>query len=163
VAEAGDVDGAIHDLRREIITRGPAAGRSHALARLMMKKGNWIDARKLLLEAEDLSDGRLCCRGDMAVVLRNLGRTEDAIAYIEPLVNSPSAGIEDFCVSCHLLIDLDRLDAARDRIAKAEAMFEKLVSSSPSLARRQRPLLDDCRDRLEARLAPKKIVGLEEL
>jgi hypothetical protein len=162
-AESGDVDGAISDLRREISARGRSPERLQALARILVLKGNWIDARKLLLEAEDVSGDLLAYRGDMAVVLRNLGRTADALAVIEPLVNSPAATLESVCISCGLLIDLRRVDEARDRVAKAEAMFKKITSRSPSDARELRPVLDGYRELLEKKLAERDSGGGEEL
>jgi hypothetical protein len=162
-ADAGDAEGAIRDLRQAINTRGSSPDRSHALARLLMRKENWIDARKLLLEAEDLSSDRLRYRGDMAVILRNLGRPEDALALLEPVVNHKGARIEDLCTSCDLFMDLDQLEAARDRIVQAEAAFKKLATTSPYEARHRRPMIDVCRERLERKLTSKKPLELDEL
>jgi hypothetical protein len=139
-ANAGDVDGAIAELRAAMRRglsdddtstsgnpyaapsrpRRGAAVRANTLGLLHFLREEWPQAYESFVDAEKLGAGRAVARGNQALALWKMGRLDEA----EPIlaeVCSLVPGVPTFALNHgFVLADLGRLDEARARLVEAE-------------------------------------------
>jgi tetratricopeptide (TPR) repeat protein len=147
-ANAGDLDGAIAELRRQIESKGLSAARANALGCLLTLKEDWHEARRMFDEAESRGMSPNLLRANRAVALWKSGNPEAALPLLaEAALNSPN----DINVRCHLclvLADLGRIDDSRAQLKSIEDLHKK-QHTVPAAARQSlEKHIQTCRDRL---------------
>jgi tetratricopeptide (TPR) repeat protein len=146
-ANAGDPDTAIAWIQAAIQKRR-TADRVNLLACLYIAKKQFLEAHDLLLEAQKLGLDQTLFQSNLALTHKGLGRFEEALALLELQVHRPKAMLNEVCLYCELLIELKRFEAARDQLARAEALYQETAQQSPAFVKEARLRLDACRDQL---------------
>jgi hypothetical protein len=146
-ANAGDPDTAIGWMLAAI-QKKRTADRLNVLACLYLTKKQFVEAHDLLIEAQKLGLDQKVFQSNLALTHKGLGRTEEALALLELQVHRPKAMFNEVCLYCELLIELKRFEAARDQLARAEALYQETAQQTPAFAKEARLRLDACRDQL---------------
>jgi hypothetical protein len=161
-ANAGDLDGAIAELRRQIETKGLSAARANGLGCLLTLKEDWNEARRMFDEAESRGMSPKLLRANRGVSLWKSGDPEAALPLLtEAAVDNPW-DINLRCHICLILADLGRIDEAGAQLQSIEE-FHKKQNTVPADARRSlEKHIQACRDRLAGK--PKSdVAALDEL
>jgi hypothetical protein len=155
LAREGDRDAAIA-LLTEAMDVKPTAYRANNLASLLINKKDWPGAYKRLLQAQELGLPGWIAESNLCVVLRDLGRFNEALDLIGPQALKPRASFAQVCNYCQALIDAGRLDDAWDQIGRAETMLARNQVGVYGAGHQLREALDRCRTRYEERAGLKK-------
>jgi tetratricopeptide (TPR) repeat protein len=154
LADDGDVDGAIADLRELIEIKGPTQNRVNALAILLLNHNRFNEAAAFFRKAEELGELKGVCRLNLGVALLKGGKPGEAIPVIEEAVRvGPQIPVMKCIANLHMthaLADLDRWEEARSH-------FEIALTTASTLRKSQRDSLAieiaRLRERLDARLS----------
>jgi hypothetical protein len=163
LANAGDKDGALFDLKASMEGRKPSAIRTNAVGALHAVRDEWTEAYKAFLEAEAIGGHQAIYVGNQGIALTKLGRlSEGETLLAEACAMDPNSAILA-CMYGEVLTELGRLDEAGQQLAKAKKAYKTTLMFPPSA---KKPLLEEIeklRQKLEAAQAPEKDLGLEEL
>jgi Flp pilus assembly protein TadD len=163
-AAAGDLDGAIENLREQIEAL-PTQNRVNALGILLFQRNQWDEAAALFRKAEELGEHKGVCRMNLGLALLQAGKPEEALPVLQEASRTgPQNPVMECMVSLHTanaLAELGRWDEAR-------AHWHTSQTAGRSLAKAHREAfgkeLEKCRLKLEEGLPAKpKLEGLEEL
>ena len=159
--KAGDLDGAVREVREAISANGPSIARWNALAEILMIQERWSEALKVSLDIEDRRRLHSQNRHRKALALWKLGLPEVALSEFHR-ANTTAGRLADVCSHCQALIDLGLFDRAWDQLRRAEIMYGRGMISKAE-APHLREQIDACRARLAEHFADKKPNGFEEL
>jgi tetratricopeptide (TPR) repeat protein len=124
-ADAGDLDGAIANLREQIEDQGPTQGRLNALGLLLLRCECWDEAAALFRKAEELPGVMGVCRANLGLALLKGGKPEEALAVLQDVAHGlpqlPAVRCLIGLHSAEALAALGRLDEAREQFLGAEA------------------------------------------
>ena len=123
-ALAGDLDGAIEDLREQIEAKGPTQVRANALGLLLMHRKLWAEAAVLFRKAEEIGGSKGVCQANLGLALLKGGKPEEALPVLqEALRIGPQAPVMTCLVGLHTclaLADLGRWDEAHEQLRVAQ-------------------------------------------
>ncbi len=164
-ALAGDLDGAIEDLRKQIEDKGPTQVRANALGLLLMHRKLWDEAAALFRKAEEIGESKGMCQANLGLALLKGGKPAEALPVLQEALHiGPQAPVMTCLVGLHTclaLAELGRWDEAHEQLRVAEA-------AAGGLSKAQRTALDkefeQCRQKLAQQPGDKpKPEGLTEL
>ncbi len=164
-ALAGDLDGAIADLREQIEDKGPTQVRANALGLLLLQRECWAEAAALFRKATELGGSKAMCQANLGFALLKGGNPAEALPVLkEALYTAPPTPLISCVVSLHTclaLAELGRWDEAHEQFRIAEEAAGGLSKAqSAALAKK----FAQCRQELEQHLRDKpKPEGLAEL
>jgi len=164
-AAAGDLDGAIEDLREQIEDKGPTQGRVNVLGILLLQRNQWDEAAVLFRKAEELGGFKGVCRANLGAALLKGGKPEEALPVLQEAARIGSQVPGMAClVSLHTanaLAALGRWDEARAHWLASETAVRALPRAHRDAIGKD---LEQCRLKLEEGPYPiRKPEGLEEL
>jgi tetratricopeptide (TPR) repeat protein len=158
-ARAGDTEGAIAELRVAMEERkapearpdeGAAsnpyaaprpprrkrpATRENVMGLLHAMREEWPEAYRWFLEAEKVGGRQAHLLGSQGVALWKMGRPEEAVGLLEEACSLEPMSALHPCNLCLVMVDLGRIDEAREQLARAEANYKKHIVF-PASARR---------------------------
>ncbi len=164
-ALAGDLDGAIADLREQIEDKGPTQVRANALGLLLMQCERWAEAAAMFRKAGEIGGSKGVCQANLGLALLKGGKPAEALPVLEEALHiGPHAPVMTCLVclhSCLALVELGRWDEAHDQFRVAE-------EAAGGLSKAQRAALakesEQCRQKLGQQPRDKpKPEGLTEL
>jgi tetratricopeptide (TPR) repeat protein len=164
-ALAGDLEGAIADLREQIEAKGPTGARASALGLLLIQSERWAEAVPLFQKAEELGAVKGVCQANRGFALLKGGKPAEALPVLrQALDHGPHVPVMKCLVclhTCLALAELGRWDEAREQLRVAEfAVAEVNKSHAAALARE----FEQCRQKLEEEPRKKSTSdGLAEL
>jgi tetratricopeptide (TPR) repeat protein len=164
-AVAGDLDGAIEDLRELIEDKGPTQARASALGLLLMQHEHWAEAAALFRKAEEIGGSKGWCQANLGLALLKGGKPAEAIPVLqEALQIGPKVPVMTCVVCLHTCLALAELGRWDD----AHAQFRAAEEAAGGLRKAHRAAfakdLEQCRQRLEQQPQDKpKPEGLAEL
>jgi tetratricopeptide (TPR) repeat protein len=150
LAQAGDKDGALFELRAAMDGRKPSATLSNALGLVHFLREEWPEAYKAFLDAQSIGGKQASYVGNQGVALLKMGRLDEAAVLLveadrmapgQPLIAS-NYGL--------VLADLGRIEEAVAQLARVEKNLRSwitLVPGSRTLLLSEITLL---RERIEA-------------
>jgi hypothetical protein len=152
-ANAGDKGGAFADIKAEIAAKGLNGARANALGVLHYLREEWDEAAAMIDEAQRLGYNNVTCDMNRAMIRFRSGHPEDAL----PVLQAQYAQLPDDsvlgCNLCNVLMELGRLDEARNVLAEVERRRKNTIYLGTSGDAVNR-LIRECRERLEGK--PKK-------
>ncbi len=164
-ALAGDLDGAIEDLREQIEHKEPTLLRANALGLLLMQAERWAEAAAFYRKAEEFGIPKIACQANLGLALLNSGNPEEALRILQGALHiAPQVPVMTCFVSlntCLALSELGRWDEAHEQFRVAE-------EAAGGVNRENRAAiatgLEKCRQKLEQHPQDKpKPDGLAEL
>jgi Flp pilus assembly protein TadD len=158
-ARAGDAEGAILELRRQIEDRGPSGARSNALGCLLVSSKRWDEANRMFDEAERLGMDRALVLSNRGMAFLEMGDPEAALPLFEEAVRGRPDQIAFRCNLCRALGALGRIDEARTQLTLAEDIRKRTLVLAGRRAMSE--TIQECRDRL-ATLKPTDLRALDE-
>lgn len=161
-ANAGDLEGAIAELRRQIESKGLSAARANALGCLLTLKEEWNEARRMFDEAESRGMSPKLVRANRGVAVWKSGDPEAALPLLTEAALDNPWDLNRRCHLCRLLADLGRTDEARAQLQSIEDLHKK-QRTVPAAARQSvEKHIQACRDSLAGK--PKSdLAALDEL
>jgi tetratricopeptide (TPR) repeat protein len=166
LAQQGDVDGAIADLREQIEDKAPTQNRVNTLGTFLLKRERWDEAALLFRKAEQIGKAnRGVCRANLGFALLIGGKPAEAIPVLEEAARIGPQVLPMTCIiPLHIslaLADLKRWDEAEEQFRRAEDAFRGLRGTTRAMLNEK---LEKCRQCLEqhSREQPKP-EGLAEL
>ncbi len=164
-AQAGDLDGAIADLREQLEDKGPTQVRANALGLLLLQRERWAEAAALFRKATELGGSKAMCQANLGFALLNGGNPAEALPVLQEVLHiGPQTPLISCVVSLHsclALAELGRWDEAHEQFCVAE---EAAVGLSKAQMAALAKKFAQCRQELEQRLRDKpKPEGLAEL
>jgi tetratricopeptide (TPR) repeat protein len=147
-ANAGDLEGAISELGRQIEDKGPSAARANALGCLMMQRKDWDEANRLFDEAEQLGTDRRLIQNNRAVVLLESGNPAAALPLFEQAALAQPNELIFQCNICRALAELGRFDEASGRLDRVEQLGRKTYFPNSSHRQLIDKIIQECRDRI---------------
>jgi tetratricopeptide (TPR) repeat protein len=161
-ANAGDLDGAIAELRRQIESKGLSAARANALGCLLTLKEDWHEARRMFDEAESRGMSPALLRANRGVAAWRSGDPEAALPLLARAALDSPVDVNVRCHLCLILADLGRIDEARAQLQSIEELHKKQVTLPADARRSLEKQIEACRDRLAGK--PKTdLAALDEL
>ena len=164
-AQAGDLDGAIEDLREQIEDKGPTQVRVNALGLLMMHRERWAEAAALFRKAEEIGKSNGVCQANLGLALLKGGKPDEALPVLqEALLIGPQVPVMTCLVGLHSALALAELG----RWDEAHEQFRVALEAARGLRKAERAALEkefeQCRRKLEQQPRDKpKPEGLAEL
>jgi tetratricopeptide (TPR) repeat protein len=164
-AQAGDLDGAIEDLREQMEDKGPTQVRANAMGLLLLQGERWAEAAALFRKAAELGRSKAVCQANLGLALLNGGKPEEALpVFQEALHSAPQVPVMNCAVylhTCLALGELGRWDEAHDQFRLAEETADGLSKSHRAALAK---VFEKCRLKLEQHPPDKpKPEGLTEL
>jgi hypothetical protein len=163
-ANAGDVDGGILELRRQIEEKGPSAARSNALGCLFVTAKRWDEANRMFDEAEQLGMDRTLIQGNRGLVFLETGDPDSALPLLEEAARAGPRVIHQMVIRCNLcraLAELGRVEEARTQLRLAEESRKRTLVLSANDRRVLSETIQKCRDQLAA-LKPTDLRAVDE-
>ncbi len=164
-ADAGDVEGALADLRKQIEVKGLDHARATALGALLLRHDRWGEASVLFRRAEELGGVPASCRANLGLALLKGGKPDQALPLLQSASQSNLQAPAFTCVVClHTALAL----AALGRRGEALVHLLDAEAAAKALPRPQRDAIESdlqrCRRTLaEDTEAVAKPAPLEEL
>jgi tetratricopeptide (TPR) repeat protein len=164
-ALAGDLDGAIEDLREHIEDKGPTQVRVNALGLLMLQRERWAEAAALFRKAVEIGGSKGVCQANLGLALLKGGKPAEALPVLEEALHiGPQAPVMTCLVGLHTclaLAELGRWDEAHEQFRVAEEAAGGLSKAHSAALEKE---FDQCRRKFEQRFRDKpKPEGLAEL
>ena len=129
-ALAGDLDGAIDDLRKQIEDKGPTPIRLNALGVLLIQHECWAEAVATFRKTLELGELRGICLANLGLALLRDGGPEEALSVLEEALRTgPNVPVMRCVVSLHTclaLAALGRWEEAQEQFRSAEVSAEGL-------------------------------------
>ena len=150
-AQAGDLDGAIEDLREQLEDKGPTQVRANALGLLLLQRERWAEAAALFRKATELGGGsKAVCQANLGLALLKGGNPAEALPVLqEALRIVPQTPVMTCLISLHTclaLAELDRWDAAHEQFHVAEEAAAQVSKADRSALAKA---FEKCRQKLE--------------
>jgi predicted Zn-dependent protease len=161
-ANAGDAEGAILELRRQVEANGYSALRANALASLLVVNKRSDEAIRMLDEAEKLGVDRATILSNRGFILLESGNPEAAVSLLEEAARVSPDQIEVLCNLCRALAEVGRIEEARTQLRLAEDGRKRTFILGAEGRRLTSETLQKCRDQLAA-LKPTAFRELDEL
>ena len=164
-ALAGDLDGAIEDLREQIENKGPTQVRANALGLLLMQRERWAEAAAVFRKAEVVVRSNGVCQANLGLALLKGGKPAEALPVLEKASRiGPQAPVMTCLVCLHSCLALAELG----RWAEAHEQFRVAEEAAGGLSKAQMASLakefEQCLQKLERQPRDKpKPEGLTEL
>jgi Tetratricopeptide repeat len=164
-ALAGDLDGAIEDLRERIEDKGPTQVRANALGLLLMQRERWAEAAAVFRKAEAMGRSKGVCQANLGLALLKGGKPAEALPVLqEALHTGPQLPVMTCLVSLHACLALAELG----RWDEAHEQFQVALEAAGGVSKAQRAALakefEQCRQKFEQQPPDKpKPEGLAEL
>jgi tetratricopeptide (TPR) repeat protein len=151
LAQEGDVDGAIADLREQIEEKGPTQNRVNTLGTFLLKRERWDEAALMFRKAEQIGKANQgVCRANLGFALLSGGKPAEAIPVLEEAARiGPKVLLMTCIVPVHLslaLADLKRWDEAEEQFRRAEDASRGLRGKARAMLNEK---LEKCRQKLE--------------
>jgi tetratricopeptide (TPR) repeat protein len=166
LAQEGDVDGAIADLREQIEEKGQTQSRVNTLGTFLLKRERWNEAALMFRKAEQIGKtNRGIYRANLGFALLSGGKPAEAIPVLE---EAARMGPQVLPMTCIIPLHLSLALADLKRWGEAEEQFRRAEDASSGLRGKARAMLNEklekCRQKLEqhSREQPKP-EGLAEL
>jgi tetratricopeptide (TPR) repeat protein len=163
-ANAGDLDGAIRELWRQIEEKGLSAARANGLGCLLINQKDWQGALKMLDEAERLGMSRTWVGANRGLALMKAGDAKAALPLLEEAVQGDPNGIVCRCNLCFVLAELGRSEEARVQLSRIEQMRKqqaRMLAFTSAAMMQIDQTIEKCRERLAGE--PKDdLAGLDE-
>ena len=164
-ALAGDLDGAIEDLREQIEDKGPTQVRANALGVLMMQRERWAEAAALFRKAQEIGKSSGVCQANLGLALLKGGKPAEALPVLQEALHiGPQAPVMTCLVGLHTclaLAELGRWDEAHEQFRVAEEAAGGLSKAQSTAIDKE---FEQCRQKLEQQPRDKpKPEGLAEL
>jgi tetratricopeptide (TPR) repeat protein len=164
-AQAGDLDGAIEDLREQMEDKGPTQVRANAMGLLLLQGERWAEAAALFRKAAEFGKSKAVCQANLGLALLNGGKPEEALPVLqEALHSAPQVPVMTCAVylhTCLALGELGRWDEAHEQFRLAEETADGLSKSHRAALGK---VFEKCRQKLEQQPRDKpKPEGLTEL
>jgi tetratricopeptide (TPR) repeat protein len=147
-AEAGDVEGAIVDLREEIAERGASVDRLNSLGVFLVSAQKYQEAYQALVEAERLGSRTSLLLSNQGIALRKLGRAEEARAVLAEACALEPKNVLAGCNHCFVLADLGKAEEASAELRRVEQVARTSRAFLPSVRRGWDQAIEECRTRL---------------
>jgi tetratricopeptide (TPR) repeat protein len=161
-ANAGDLDGAIAELRHQIETKGLSAARANGMGCLLSLKEDWHEARRMFDEAERRGMSPQLVRANRGVTLWKSGEPEAALPLLTEAALDNPWDINCRCHLCRLLADLGRIDEARAQLQSIDDLHKKQRTYPANARQDLEKHIQACRDRVGEK--PKSdLAALDEL
>jgi len=161
-ANAGDLDGAIAELRRQVESKGLSATRANAMGCLLTLKEEWHEARRMFDEAETRGMSPALLRANRGVALWKSGDPDAALPLLAKAALEEPMDINRRCHICLALADLGRIDEARAQLQSIEELHKKGITVPADPRRSLEKHIQACRDRVAGK--PKSdLAALDEL
>jgi tetratricopeptide (TPR) repeat protein len=164
-ALAGDLDGAIEDLREQIEDKGPTQSRVNALGILLLGCERWAEAAAFFRKAEAIGEFKGVCQANLGLALLKGGKPSEALpvlqeaAYICP--RNPTMTCVIGLHTALALAELSRWEEAHEQFRVAEAAAGGLRKADRVAFNKT---FERCRQKLEQEQAEKpKPEGRSEL
>ena len=123
-ALAGDLDGAIEDLREQIEDKGPTQVRANALGLLLMQCERWAEAAAVFRKAAEIGGTKGVCQANLGLALLKSGRPAEALPVLQEAFHiGPHVPVMTCLVrlhTCLALAELGRWDEAHEQFRVAE-------------------------------------------
>jgi len=164
-ASAGDLDGAIADLREQIEHKGPTQRRVNALGVLLTRCERWDEAAAPFRAGAALHGVQGVCQANLGMALLKGGKPEEALSVLQDAARiRPQAPVLLCLVGLHTAGAL----AAQGRWDEAEQHFLGATAVARTLPKFQRTLLEQDFEQLRLKFeerpgATKKAQRLDEL
>jgi predicted Zn-dependent protease len=164
-AQAGDLDGAIEDLREQIEDKGPTQARANALGLLLMRREHWAEAAASFRKAEEIGEFKGVCLANLGLALLKGGKPAEALPVLQDAAHTgPQVPAMTCVVGLHTALALAELSSWDE----AHEQFRVAVEAAGGLSKPQRAALEkeieQCRQKLEQKPREKpKPEGLTEL
>lgn len=143
-AQAGNVTGAVEDLRKEIACRGPSAARYNTLGVLLGLQGDWDDAAVAFRAAGQTGRRDPQLVGNLGVALWKAGRTSEALPLLAEAWSLEPGNFTSTCHYCMLLADTGQVAEAIQYRDHAERLYHRQWAFAPADRAERRWLLDEC-------------------
>jgi tetratricopeptide (TPR) repeat protein len=160
--KAGELDGAIGELREAIDADGPSVARWNTLANALVKQERWAEVLEVSLDIGDRRRLDIENRRRKALALCKLGLPEVGLSELNRVDATSSRRLAEICSYCQALSDLGLFDRAWDQLRGAEVLYGRGTipeAEGPQL----RKQIDLCRARLTGHFADDKPSGFDEL
>ena len=164
-AQAGDLDGAIADLREQLEDKGPTQIRANALGLLLLQRERWAEAAALFRKATELRGLKAVCQANLGLALLKGGNPAEALTVLQEVLQiGPQPPVITCLVSLHTclaLAELGRWDEAHEQFrVAAETAVRVSKADRTALVKG----LEKCRQKLHEHPRDKpKPDGLTEL
>jgi tetratricopeptide (TPR) repeat protein len=123
-AQAGDLAGAIEDLREQMEDKGPTQVRANTLGLLLLQRERWAEAAAFFRKAAEFGKAKSVCQANLGLALLNGGRPEEALPVLEEALHlHPQTAVMTCLISlhtCRALAELGRWDEAHEQFRLAE-------------------------------------------
>jgi tetratricopeptide (TPR) repeat protein len=164
-ALAGDLDGAIEDLREQIEDKGPTQVRANALGLLLMQQERWAEAAALFRKAGEIGASKGVCQANLGLALLKGGKPAEALPVLQEALHIRPNGPVLTCLvclhTCLALAELGRRDEAQEHFRVAEEAAGGLSKARRAALAKE---FEQCRQKLEQQPRDKpKPEGLTEL
>lgn len=160
-ANAGDIDGAIEDLRGAIAAKGETVNLLNALGCLYYQKAAYDDALVAFQRAEAVGGRRPLILANEALILPRTGKPAEAAELFKEASSKAPRELTIACNYCLLLADLGRWEEAREQLRRAESLVK--VHVSPAAVQRDREAaVQKCRDRVAGKSKGGELEGIDE-
>ncbi len=151
LAQEGDVDGAIADLREQIEEKGPTQIRVNTLGTFLLKRERWDEAALMFRKAEQIGKANQgVYRANLGFALLSGGKPAEAIPVLEEAARIGPKVLPLTCIiPLHLslaLADLNRWDEAEEQFRCAEVASRGLRGKARAMLNEK---LEKCRQKLE--------------
>jgi hypothetical protein len=129
--------------------RNRSAVRSYTMGLLHFMREEWPEAYQWFLEAEEVGGRQAHYLGNQGVMLWKMGRSDEAVVLLEAACSGAPQDVVQPCNLGLVLVDLGRLDEAREQLARAEANYKKLVMFPASAKEPIGAVVESLREKLE--------------
>jgi tetratricopeptide (TPR) repeat protein len=150
LAQAGDKDGALFELKAAMDGRKPSATRSNTLGLIHFLREEWPEAYKAFLDAESIGGKNANYVGNQGVALLKMGRLDEAAVLLEESYRMAPTNALMASNYGIVLADLGRIEEAVEQQIRAEKNLRTtlpLIPGSRAIFRREIELLGE---RIEA-------------
>jgi tetratricopeptide (TPR) repeat protein len=156
-ANAGDPQGAIDDLTRQIELKGRSAARSNGMGCLLMLQRDWGAALSHFNEAERLGLSPHVLRTNRGLALLSAKKPDAALPLLEQAARATPKQISSQCNLCLVLAELGRsADAVRvlNNIEEMRDQQAAILSITPRARHQLDQMIQTCRDRVAQKAKP---------
>jgi tetratricopeptide (TPR) repeat protein len=149
-ALAGDLDGAIEDLREQIEDKGPTQIRVNALGVLLMRRERWAEAAAMFRKAKEIGEFKGVCQANLGLALLRGGKPSEALPVLQEAAHiGPRAPTMTCLIGLHSALALTELG----RWEEAHEQFRVAEEAAGGLREADRVALNktfaECRQKLE--------------